>query len=88
MKISRQSSISRTYRKTDGDRRLSIGTIQNVLLGKMPDLSSFPQACNFLLSVFMENIMDSTVKALLSPGGAYLFFAVLEGGLNREGGLL
>ena len=29
-----------------------------------------------------------TVKALLSPGGAYLLFAVLEGGLNREGGLL
>ena len=30
----------------------------------------------------------NTVKALLSPGGAYLLFAVLEGGLNREGGLL
>ena len=29
-----------------------------------------------------------TVKALLSPGGAYLLFAVLEGGLNREGALL
>ena len=34
------------------------------------------------------NLVRVTVKALLSPGGAYLLFAVLEGGLNREGGLL
>ena len=26
-----------------------------------------------------------TVKALLSPGGAYLFFAVLEGGVLERG---
>ena len=30
----------------------------------------------------------STVKALLSLAGAYLFFGVLERGVNREGGLL
>ena len=29
-----------------------------------------------------------TVKALLSPPGAYLIFDLLEGGLNREGGLI
>ena len=41
----------------------------------------------FSLSSFF-NLILYTVKALLSPGGAYLLFAVLEGGLNREGGLL
>ena len=30
----------------------------------------------------------NTVKALLSLTGAYLFFEVLERGVNREGGLL
>ena len=42
-------------------------------------------------SLFHHFIMPSlycrlgTVKALLSPGGAYLFFAVLEGGLLERG---
>ena len=36
----------------------------------------------------LQAVFTDTVKALLSPGGAYLLFAVLEGGLNREGGLL
>ena len=30
----------------------------------------------------------NTVKALLSPRGAYLISDLPEGGLNREGGLL
>ena len=29
-----------------------------------------------------------TVKAVLSPPGAYLIFDLLEGGLNREGSLI
>ena len=32
--------------------------------------------------------IDFTVKALLSPRGAYLISDLPEGGLNREGGLL
>ena len=39
----------------------------------------------------MNGIVESnysTVKALLSPQGAYLISDLPEGGLNREGGLL
>ena len=32
--------------------------------------------------------IEHTVKALLSPRGAYLISDLPEGGLNREGGLL
>ena len=32
--------------------------------------------------------LGNTVKALLSPRGAYLISDLPEGGLNREGGLL
>ena len=32
-----------------------------------------------IISVQSISVLKYTVKALLSPGGAYLFFAVLEG---------
>ena len=33
-------------------------------------------------------VYHNTVKTLLRPPGAYLTFDLLEGGLNREGGLI
>ena len=44
------------------------------------------------LIVFNETVfndtLSTTVKALLSPRGAYLILGLPEGGLNREEGLL
>ena len=37
---------------------------------------------------FLWDFFKRTVKALLSPRGAYLILDLPEGGLNREGGLL
>ena len=38
--------------------------------------------------IFLNQNVENTVKALLSPRGAYLILDLPEGGLNREGGLL
>ena len=56
---------------------MSSGKFPSYVMGKVHYVIS---GINFLETTSLyENIACNTVKALLSPGGAYLFFAVLEG---------
>ena len=51
-----------------------------------PVCRKYCHSCN--CSLFHSSNFHLTVKALLSPRGAYLISDLPEGGLNREGGLL